>query len=149
MGRIVVPFSAPYTASKFAIEGMAEGLAYELKGSGVDVAILQPGGFPTEILDKSEGPADSSALNQCKELCKRNDDLWKMWFGMLEEASPDIDLIANAVQDLIMADSQDRPLRKIVDPVTGGEPAETLNAAASKVQKELLDGIGYGDMFRE
>ena len=149
MGRIVVPFSAPYTASKFAIEGMAEGLAYELKGSGVDVAILQPGGFPTEILDKSEGPADSSALDQCKELCKRNDDLWKMWFGMLEEASPDIDLIANAVQDLILADPQDRPLRKIVDPVTGGEPAKTLNTAASKVQRELLDGIGYGDMFRE
>ena len=72
-----------------------------------------------------------------------------MWFGMLEEASPDIDLIANAVQDLILADPQDRPLRKIVDPVTGGEPAKILNAAASKVQRELLDGIGYGDMFRE
>lgn len=149
MGRVVFPFSALYTASKFAIEGMAECLAYELKGSGVDVVILQPGGFPTEILGKMEGPADSTALEHCEDLCKRNDDLWKMYFRILEEANPDIDLIPNAIVELIETETQTRPLRKIVDPVTGGTATETLNRAASEVQSELLKGMGFGDMFRE
>jgi NAD(P)-dependent dehydrogenase (short-subunit alcohol dehydrogenase family) len=45
--RTVVPFVGVYSASKWALEALAETYRYELKLSGVDVSILQPGPFPT------------------------------------------------------------------------------------------------------
>ncbi|MEN8160079.1 MAG: SDR family oxidoreductase, partial [Myxococcota bacterium] len=42
-GRIGVPFQGAYTASKFALEGLSEALALELRPFGVDVVIVQPG----------------------------------------------------------------------------------------------------------
>ena len=88
MGRTVVPFSGPYTATKFATEAMAESLFYELHGSGVDVTILQAGGFPTEIIDKIEACGDSDRVDDMQVLKERSDGLWQQWFTMLETAAP-------------------------------------------------------------
>jgi len=46
-GRMAFPGLGAYTAAKFALEGMAETLALELAGTGVGVALLEPGGFAT------------------------------------------------------------------------------------------------------
>jgi NAD(P)-dependent dehydrogenase (short-subunit alcohol dehydrogenase family) len=42
-GRIGVPFQGAYSASKFALEGLSEALALELRPFGVDVVLVQPG----------------------------------------------------------------------------------------------------------
>jgi NAD(P)-dependent dehydrogenase (short-subunit alcohol dehydrogenase family) len=42
-GRIGVPFQGAYSASKFALEGLSEALALELRPFGVDVVVVQPG----------------------------------------------------------------------------------------------------------
>ncbi len=46
MGRMVIPFAAVYTASKFALEGLSESWRYELGTFGIEVVIVEPGGFP-------------------------------------------------------------------------------------------------------
>ena len=43
------PGSSVYSASKFALEGLSEGLAAELTEFGVRVMIVQPGGFRTNF----------------------------------------------------------------------------------------------------
>ncbi|MBX3024385.1 SDR family NAD(P)-dependent oxidoreductase [bacterium] len=58
-GRIVVvssnsafagePANSIYVASKWAIEGWAESLAYEVERFGIDVALIEPGPYRTEI----------------------------------------------------------------------------------------------------
>ncbi len=48
-GRVIAPNGGIYSATKFAVESMCEQLAYELVPHGIDVAIVQPGGFPTGI----------------------------------------------------------------------------------------------------
>lgn len=44
---------APYPASKFAVVGMSEGLAVELKPFGIGVSILCPGFVRTSILESA------------------------------------------------------------------------------------------------
>ncbi len=46
-GCIGLPGETAYTASKFAIEGLAEGLSYEVKRFGIDVSIIAPSFFNT------------------------------------------------------------------------------------------------------
>ncbi|MGO4449902.1 SDR family oxidoreductase [Phyllobacterium sp. TAF24] len=46
-GIIGIPFQGLYSASKFAIEGMSEVLAAEVKPQGVNVVLVEPGDFRT------------------------------------------------------------------------------------------------------
>ncbi|WP_254306103.1 SDR family oxidoreductase [Sphingopyxis sp. BSNA05] len=48
LGRVMVPGMGLYSSTKFAVESMSEQMAYELVPHGVDVTIVQPGGFPTK-----------------------------------------------------------------------------------------------------
>jgi len=52
-GRVSFPFATIYAASKFALEGISEGLHYEVKRLGIDVAIVEPGAFPTEMQQRT------------------------------------------------------------------------------------------------
>lgn len=51
VGRFVMPFTGIYTASKFAIEALAESFSYELRPFAVDVAIVEPGAYATNIFN--------------------------------------------------------------------------------------------------
>lgn len=51
-GRIAFPGYAPYAAAKFAIEGFSESLRLEMKPYGVDVVLIEPGAYPTNIWEK-------------------------------------------------------------------------------------------------
>ena len=46
-GVIGIPFQAFYSASKFAMEGYGEALAYEVQPFGIHVTLVQPGNFRT------------------------------------------------------------------------------------------------------
>jgi NAD(P)-dependent dehydrogenase (short-subunit alcohol dehydrogenase family) len=48
-GVIGIPFQALYSASKFALEGYAESLGYEIAPFGVTVTLVQPGNFATDF----------------------------------------------------------------------------------------------------
>ncbi|HLI43805.1 MAG TPA: SDR family oxidoreductase [Acidimicrobiales bacterium] len=48
-GVVGLPFQAFYSASKFALEGYGEALAYEVAPFGVDVILVQPGNIATDF----------------------------------------------------------------------------------------------------
>jgi NAD(P)-dependent dehydrogenase (short-subunit alcohol dehydrogenase family) len=48
-GVVAIPFQAFYSASKFALEGMGEALAYEVAPFGVDVTLVEPGNVKTDF----------------------------------------------------------------------------------------------------
>jgi NAD(P)-dependent dehydrogenase (short-subunit alcohol dehydrogenase family) len=58
-GRVAVPMSGPYTASKWALEGMLETLRLELLPFGVRVVLIEPGPYESE-LHANERPAAAS-----------------------------------------------------------------------------------------
>jgi NAD(P)-dependent dehydrogenase (short-subunit alcohol dehydrogenase family) len=48
-GVLGIPFQAFYSASKFALEGYAESLAYEVAPFNVHVTLVEPGNFKTDF----------------------------------------------------------------------------------------------------
>src|SRR5206468_8242762 len=48
-GITAIPFSAFYTASKFAIDGYSEALWHEVRPFGIHVTVLEPGFIHTKI----------------------------------------------------------------------------------------------------
>jgi NAD(P)-dependent dehydrogenase (short-subunit alcohol dehydrogenase family) len=51
-GRIALPMAGPYAASKFALEAVSDSLRRELRGQGIDVVLIEPGGVKTPIWEK-------------------------------------------------------------------------------------------------
>lgn len=54
-GRVAMPFSGPYAASKFAVEAISDSLRRELLASGIRVVLIQPGSIATPLWDKVAG----------------------------------------------------------------------------------------------
>ncbi|WP_442595733.1 SDR family oxidoreductase [Neobacillus sp. D3-1R] len=48
-GKIGYPSLSPYVSSKFAVEGYSESLRLEVKPFGIDVVLIEPGSFQTNI----------------------------------------------------------------------------------------------------
>jgi NAD(P)-dependent dehydrogenase (short-subunit alcohol dehydrogenase family) len=61
-GRVAMAFTAPYAASKHAIEAFGDALRVELHSSGVQVALVEPGSVATPIWDKSRAEADRVSI---------------------------------------------------------------------------------------
>jgi short-subunit dehydrogenase len=55
-GRLGAPLEAAYSASKFAVTGLAETLRLELAPAGVRVSVVQPGPVATEFFDARGEP---------------------------------------------------------------------------------------------
>jgi len=58
-GRISFPFLAPYAASKFALEAIADSLRVELRPWGIETLLVQPGAVKTAIWGKSQAAAQT------------------------------------------------------------------------------------------
>jgi NAD(P)-dependent dehydrogenase (short-subunit alcohol dehydrogenase family) len=52
-GRFATPGLSAYSSSKWAVEGLSESLRHEMRPYGVQVVIVEPGTFKTEIFEKN------------------------------------------------------------------------------------------------
>ena len=52
-GLIAVPFNSIYHATKWALEGWSEGMAFELSQFGIGMKIIEPGGMKTDFFTRS------------------------------------------------------------------------------------------------
>ncbi|SHE52169.1 Short-chain dehydrogenase [Mariniphaga anaerophila] len=141
-GRVVFPYSGIYSATKFAIEGLSESYHYELKPLGVDVVMLQPGGFKTNFEAIQNGPSDKARLDSYGEL---KDEPYKVWGNPddTKDFLPHPQPIADAIIKLIETEPGKRPLRTLVDPLLDGTGTKTINEATQKAQRELSDKLGW------
>jgi len=58
-GRVALPLMGPYNASKFALEAVSDSLRRELRGEGIEVSVVEPGGVKTPIWQKGNATADT------------------------------------------------------------------------------------------
>lgn len=79
-GLIGIPYQSFYSASKFALEGYAESLAYEVDPFHVQVTLVEPGNFKTEFTSKRQKvsvPLDDPYGAACEKAISKmeNDEL--------------------------------------------------------------------------
>jgi NAD(P)-dependent dehydrogenase (short-subunit alcohol dehydrogenase family) len=132
-GRFSFPFSVVYGASKFGLEGLSEGLHYELKPLGIDVAILQPGAFPTEMSQKARAASDTAVTAGYGAIAAYPEKMINAIGQLFAKANPNPQDVADAVVSLINSPKGQRPLRTVVDPTTG----TFVKAANEAVQAEF------------
>jgi NAD(P)-dependent dehydrogenase (short-subunit alcohol dehydrogenase family) len=68
-GLVTTPYLAPYHASKYALEAVANSLRLELAGSHVQVALIEPGSVATPIWEKNRGQVEEFTVPA--ELCEQ------------------------------------------------------------------------------
>jgi len=118
-GRVSFPFFTMYCASKFGLEGLSEGLYYELRPLGVDAVILEPGGYPTEMGSKVQTGADTAVAEGYRALDEYPGKIFAAIGQLFETYKPDPQYVADAVVKLIGMPKGERPIRTVVDPTTG------------------------------
>lgn len=147
LGRVIVPYSGHYSATKFALEAMSEQLAYELVPHKIDVSIIEPGGYPTKVWVNRN--AYSGALKERAEAVHTEgypQQVARMGQEDGSGRSADPADVPRAIAGLIALPSGTRPLRLPVAP--GTKPQVPINEVTARVQTDWLGGSGYGPLIR-
>jgi NAD(P)-dependent dehydrogenase (short-subunit alcohol dehydrogenase family) len=140
-GRIVAPGFGIYSASKFALEALAESYHYELAGEGIDSIIIEPGRYATSIGQNRDTASDTtriSAYGPAGEIHQK----------ILGDTLPARDPreVADAILKLIEMPAGSRPLRTPV-----GAPIDLLNQLnniSEQVQKGFLNVLGLAPLTK-
>jgi NAD(P)-dependent dehydrogenase (short-subunit alcohol dehydrogenase family) len=146
LGRFSSPFMTFYNAAKFAVEGISEGLHYEVRPLGIDVAILQPGAFPTEIFSKATKGSNEAVAVGYGAVAHIPQQIETGMGQLFETVKPDPQVVANAVLNLIELPKGQRPLRTVVDPYTG-TIVESANEQLKEGYKNFVTAFGLHDLL--
>jgi NAD(P)-dependent dehydrogenase (short-subunit alcohol dehydrogenase family) len=120
LGRVLPGRGGLYPASKWAAEGLAESLRYQVAPFGIDVAILEPGSFPTPAVGKSIVAERWDVTEAYAPASPRPQPPPDQG---LTHPEPDPQEVADAIKHLIDLPAGARPLRTVVGPVfTEGVP---------------------------
>jgi NAD(P)-dependent dehydrogenase (short-subunit alcohol dehydrogenase family) len=143
LGRVIVPSAGHYSPSKFALEAMSEAMAYELVPHGVEVCVIQPGGYPTKVwvnrnvlakqLKDRLSPEEAAAYPALVSRMGTED-------GSGRSADP-MD-VPRAIAEIAAMPAGTRPLRRAVHP--GGKPQEAINKVSAETQLAMLGNSPYG-----
>jgi len=139
VGRFVLPFVGVYVSSKYALEGMAETLSYEVRPFGIDVAIVEPGAFATEILGKMIQPDDPQRVEAYGATAK----LIEKFAEAVKDAG-DPQLVSDALLDLVRRPAGARPLRTVLP---AEMPVTQINNAVAPIQRSLIEMFGLGELL--
>jgi NAD(P)-dependent dehydrogenase (short-subunit alcohol dehydrogenase family) len=105
-GRVSAPGLTPYTASKFAIEAIADGLRLEVRRWGIHVVLVEPGSIDTDMWRNAEVQFDAG-------VAAMGDHHRQLYSGLLtgmrklirttaKRAAP-VDKVADAVVEAVTA----------------------------------------------
>jgi NAD(P)-dependent dehydrogenase (short-subunit alcohol dehydrogenase family) len=147
MAQITLPFAGLYTATKRAVEGLAESYRYQLAPLGIDSVILEPGGYPTALFSKIVGPADAERVATYGALAEVPQKIFGGFAQSLQGPdAPDPQEVADAIARLVETPTGSRPLRTSVDRFTK-DGVEAINRVAVDVQAGVFKAFGMTDML--
>ena len=106
-GRVGFPGISSYVASKFALEGWAETLRLELKPLGIQVVLVEPGSFQTDIWTRN-----ATISSQTLDARSPNAARVANWKNRMLNATPRADpqLVADRIAAILGAPAPPPPL---------------------------------------
>ncbi len=144
LGRLTLPFFGLYGASKFAVEALTDSFRYEVSQFGIDVALVQPSVYPTQLYATMTQPADTERVAEYGTVGEIPDAMFQQFNTMFSATdAPDPHDIAEAIAKLIVTPKGDRPARTVVGASFG---ADTLNDATEPVQASTVEALGLGHL---
>lgn len=142
LGRIVLPNMGGYCSGKWGLEAAFEAMAYELAPLGVEVTIVQPGGYPTRIWETGSRAVEAIiARNEPERVQAYAQHIAMTRASMSAPRRSDPMDVARAIAALIALPAGDRPLRRPVAPDTTVTTA--VNQAMSDIQDKVLSRGPY------
>lgn len=149
LGRFVMPTSGIYCATKFAQEAMFESAAYELHPFGVEVAIVQPSDYATDIKPNSrryfQEILDTLGTEDAVRAEGYAEHIGVAWRDLEDAPTPPVQEVADIVLQLATTPAGERPLRQVAMPPELAAGVNDLNASLEGVQSAILQGSGLGD----
>jgi len=146
LGRVMVPGMGMYSSTKFAVESMSEQMAYELVPHGVDMTIVQPGGYPTKIWEN--GNRYTAAMLEDAD-DERKAAYQALVAGALRNGGGSTDPmdVPRAIAGVIAMAPGKRPLRLPVHP--GPKPQQAINQVSAQTQVALLGNSPFGPWVKD
>ncbi len=142
LGRVTFPFFGLYGASKFAIEALTDSYRYELSQLGVDVVLVQPSAYPTNMYATVQQPADAPRAAAYGEIGTIPGKMFETFMGMFSaENGPNPHDVAVAMARIVATPRGQRPDRVVVGQAFG---SDALNTATAPVQRQVVDALGLG-----
>ncbi len=143
LGRVIVPASGHYSPTKFALEAMSEAMAYELVPHGIEVCVIQPGGYPTKVWVNRN--ANTKALRdrlEAERAAAYPAIVARMGVENGSGRTADPMDVPRAIAEIAAMPKGTRPLRRAVHP--GMKPQEAVNAVSADAQLKMLGNSPYG-----
>jgi NAD(P)-dependent dehydrogenase (short-subunit alcohol dehydrogenase family) len=134
-GRAVAAYLGLYSASKFALEALADSYRFELAPFGVDSVIVEPGIHRTPILEAFQPPDDPSRVAEYQP----EGDFTARVKGTFDAANaspetPGAAEVAEAFLRLIEMPAGTRPFRTVPTPAMA-PLLEAYNTAAAEIRQ--------------
>lgn len=98
LGRITLPLSGWYQASKHGLEAVSDALRMECAADGVSVVLVEPGFFRTAIFDDLEADAERYGDGRYETVYARVRTAMQRWEPMMGDPSAVAGTIASAVE---------------------------------------------------
>jgi NAD(P)-dependent dehydrogenase (short-subunit alcohol dehydrogenase family) len=144
LGRVTIPFFGLYGATKHAVEAMTDSYRYELSQLGIDVVLVQPGPYPTQLNAASVQGADARRAAEYGEVANLPGAFVQVLQGIFSGATaPDPHDVAKTLVDLIATPAGKRPSRVVVGLPFG---ADAANTAIQPLQAQLISGLKFDQL---
>ena len=144
LGRVTFPFFGLYGASKYAVEALTDSYRYELSQFGVDVVLVQPSAYPTNMYSSVQQPADARRAEDYGAVGKIPAKMFETFMGIFQgKNAPNPHDVAEAIAKLVGQPKGSRPARIVV-----GQPfgADVVNQQTAPVQAQVVEGLGLGHL---
>ena len=145
-GRAAIPFFGVYHASKWGLEGYTQALRGELASSGVDVVIVEPGPFETELFPNLVTPedADDRAATYPTVVHEAFEGMGQAFQGFFTDPDVPTDpaIVVDAIADLIAMVPGTRPFRTCLGMDLG---VRHRNDVLDPLDAGLLESMGMAE----